>query len=206
MAQYQVRAKREDTGRYRLEYGKGSNKLSCLIWYNDLAKGWCISEGDGAYDDSVAGPWGTKKSLKSAWGRWAEKVYESGAAESPGHEKSEGQLPDSKPAGPKRQGPPRRDGSRLKSKGPPKRSKRKGPPRREKKPDAEQVQAEAEGINVAHIGQENVNQLAEATLAMLNWAWRNRRDLNQKPWDDAMRVLHRIDPDTYAKYKVETAK
>lgn len=122
MAKYKLQTKREDNGRYRLNYGRGNKKLTCIIWYNDLAKGWCISEGDGKIVDEQ-GPFGRKKDLQAAWEAWAQEAYDSDAAESPS---STGQPSESKPTPPRRKGPPKHKPS-LKEKGPPKR--KGGPPK-----------------------------------------------------------------------------
>lgn len=180
MARYQPRTKRVEPGRYRLFFGRGQKKLSCIFWFNDLAKGWCISEGDGASNDDVAGPFGKKKDLMAAWGEWAEKIYESDEAESPS---SDGQPSESKPTPLSRKGPPKHKPS----------LKEKGPPKREKKPNPD-----------ASTAVDQAGKPAQAMLTMLDWAWRNRKDLNQLPWRDAMAALHEIDPDLYAHYKLKS--
>ena len=188
MANYQTRTKRIEPGRYQLSYGRGNRKLTCTIWYNDLAEGWAVGEGSGA---AVVVPkdgkaFARKKDLVAAWGEWAEKTYGSDEQNAERSQTDSGQPSESGPTPPARKGPPKHKPS----------LKQKGPPKREKPPNPDT----SEAINNIEGG------VGQAMLAMLDWAWRNRKDLNHKPWDDAMRALYRIDPDLHAKYKIGSNK
>jgi len=138
MANYKVRSSRLGDGRYEFTYGRGDNKLAAVAWNNEVAGGWQV-DGNGAASVNKNGPYRTKKDLKEAWAAWAEKVYDSDAAQSPGPTTA-GQPSESTPTPSARKGPPPHKPS-LRQKGPPPKQSRKGPPERPKPRPVEQGDA-----------------------------------------------------------------
>lgn len=73
-SKYKVRCKQTNTpGHWTLLYGKGKKKkLSCIVWYNDLARGWAVSSGEGG---TITNAYPKLADIKTAWGIWAEQAY-----------------------------------------------------------------------------------------------------------------------------------
>jgi len=194
MPHYKAKCKRGDSpGSYDVAYGRASKKLNAHIWNNDVAGGWCISEGSDGYEAiRDEQPFDKKKDIVSAWEAWAQEAYDGAAAKSASP--SDGQPAPSRttpppptrelPPPPKRELPP-----------PPSRSKSEGV---EDLPESERGKPE----KVA----EHAQKLHDGLASIMNWAWRNRKDLNSLPWRDGMTALAETNPGLYAKLKLATPK
>lgn len=122
---FKVRAKREAAGRYRLEYGRGKQKLTDTVWNNEVAGGWQVDyESDKPHPVNEDAPYEKLRDLKEAWGQWASTQYDAGDEGTPSPKADE----TAKPKGPpsfKRSGPP---SFKRKAGGPPSiKSKTKSP-------------------------------------------------------------------------------